>query len=190
MDYKIGTKVYTDGKLLGSITYLIVAPHSHHTTHLVIKHSAKHTLKIIPLELIDIQTKRAIVLPRNKAWGDLADYDAEFYESINGDSHILVPKPFLHPLYYYPQIEIDKVDQLSEYDVSDKLKTGMSVFDNHAQKCGIVVDWNEDETGQLVSLVIRIHNGDIHEARIPVSWISYTTQQDMYLGVERSTLIR
>lgn len=188
MDYKIGTRVYIEGSLLGAIAYLIVAPHFHQITHLIVEQSVPSTLKIIPLELIDIQTKRAIVLTPDTMRNDLLDFNADFYESINGNLHILMPKSYLHPLYYYPQIDIGDIDSMSTDGIDNKLNIGMSVYDSNAQKCGFIVEWNEDETGQFVSLVIRIPH-DERDVTIPTSWISHTKVQEVYLDIERSTLI-
>lgn len=188
MNYKNGTTVYSDGTLLGAIVYLIAFPHTHQITHLVIQQATKNTLKIVPLDLIDIQTNRAIILPRNTLWNNLSDFDSAFYEPINDNLHIVVPKSYLHPLYYYPKSKTGNVSKIPAEVVDDTLNTGMLVYDNNAQICGSVVKWNEDDVGQLMSMVLRIQNDDDHDVQIPISWISHTKAQEVYLDIERNTL--
>lgn len=186
MEYTIDTEVYADGTLLGNIIYFNVAPNTRTRTHVVIKHVSENSIKIVPLELIEIQTKRAIVLPRQITWNDLTDYNAKYYNIVDNDQHLLMPKAYLHPLYYTQS----HVDRLAEHTDADRLTMGISVYDNNAQKCGTVIKWIENATGKLMSFIIRVIVDGQLDIRIPIHWISYTKDRDLYLHVDRDRVLR
>ena len=184
MKYRIGTDVLSDGILMGKIQYLIVDPRSCEVTHLVIKTPNTETCKIVALELVEIRTRRAIVLCRKLTWELLPDYQPQYYQSSEGkSSYLRMPLPTLHPLYYYPPVEQPESTDCTE-DVDDNmLHEGVQVYDESEQPLGEVIARGEDAAGNLTHLVIQMVNE--REIHVPLSWIRYTSSENIYLNVSR-----
>ncbi|MGJ3238018.1 MAG: hypothetical protein ACFE0Q_04870, partial [Anaerolineae bacterium] len=184
MDYRVSTKVYANGEFLGLIAYLIVAPYTRQVTHIVIQQATNPKRKIVSLDMIELQTKRAIILPRTLTWEELPDYQSEHYISVDENLLTAVPKSYLHPLYCTFDYNISE-EQHGVFD--DELgMIGMSVFDTDREFCGQVVGW--EDTGNPVSAVIQLNSDEHDEIYIPIRWISYTKEQNLYLDVALSTL--
>ena len=166
-----------DGALIGTIACIIIAPFSKKVTHIVIKHLSKSQMKIIPLELIDLNTKKAVVLKEDTEWEHLLDFEIKYYESISGFNYKLRPKLYLHPLYYsYPKQQHKEIG-------NNRRNSAMLVFDKNDRRCGIVVHWEKDIKENSIYAVIQLDNND-EEFQIPTSWISYTQEQELHLLVD------
>lgn len=187
MEYRIGTDVFSDGILMGKIQYLIVDPRSCEVTHLVINTPKTETCKIIALELVEIRTRRAIVLRRQMTWASLPDYQPQYYQPSNSKtSYLRMPLPTLHPLYYYPSVEqTESTNGNSEQeDVDDRLLfEGTQVYDDAKKPFGEVIARGEDAEGNLTHLVIQMLNE--REIHVPLSWILYTHAENIYLNISR-----
>jgi hypothetical protein len=187
MKYRIGADVFSDGNLMGQIQYLIVDPRSCEVTHLVVKRKNTETRKIVALNLIEIRTRRAIVLCRELTWASLSDYQPQYYQPSNSTtSYLRMPLPYLHPLYYYPPMEQPESPNGSfEQEAVDDsiLHEGAQVYDDGEQRLGEVVSRGEDTEGNLTHLVIQMLNE--REIHVPLSWILYTSAENIYLNVSR-----
>lgn len=191
MEYTIGNTVYIDGTLIGTIACIIITPLSKEVTHIVIKQLSKSDMKIVPLELIDLHTKKAIVLKGDVAWEDLLNFQAEYYETVKGIEYKLRPKSYLHPLYYSypePQIQITEIESSQPESGKDGLNRAMLVFDKNDQRCGMVVNWEKDIKENSTYAVIQLDNND-EEIQIPTRWISHTEEQELHLLVDYRTVM-
>ena len=187
MKYRIGTEVFSDGILMGQIQYLIVDPRSCEVTHLVIQKPDAETCKIIALELVEIRTKRALVLCRKVTWSSLPDYQPQYYQPSNGKtSYLRIPMSYLHPLYYYPPVEQPESSNgnFKQEGVDNSiLYQGTQVYDDTEKRLGEVIARGEDAEGNLTHLVIQMVNE--REIHVPLSWILYTSSDNIYLNVSR-----
>ena len=193
MNYRIGTNVYVSGHKIGMIKHLVVDPYSQQVTHIVIQNLETDNLKIAPLELIEIQTKNAIILSPKVQWMSLLDYHPHYYEEVNDNPVTVKPMSYLHPLYYsshsfsHPQTQKKEVkDGVSS---NAALQKGAEVYDKYNAPCGTVISRGEDSEGHLTHLVILLLNGQPHEVDVPLRWIAYTLTKGVHLNIQRSVLM-
>jgi hypothetical protein len=188
--YKIGTRVYIDGYVVGTVVYLIVDPRSRQVTHLVVAQPEARIYKVVPLEIIAIHSRWGIVLAENTTWDDMPDFDPHHFQGVNDESYVLMPMRYLHPVYYYPAPEkmqdpsnrSDAGQNVSNADVQQ----GAPVLDRDQRRCGTVIARGENANGELTHMVMSIRTDDGHEAHVPVSWISYTHDGSVHLYVKKA----